>query len=277
MADIFISYAREDQARAEQLASALEAKGWTVFWDRIIPPGKTWRGYIGAELNAARCVMVAWSRKSVESEWVLEEADEGKKREILVPVLFDKIELPLGFRSIQTADLSDWKSESDSLIFNQVTDAISDVISAHTEKISDSEQAAEKPELDKQQAEPVEQLDEETRGLPCEKAEIESKRDSLQTQTVFNDAQQKSHEPVSVVEGIHKKRIAYKSTILLVFGALVFLLAGGWYTWKQINEHSEPARTEMKGKKDEVQMDNQNDIPSNPCTDPDPPIDCLFR
>lgn len=141
MADIFISYSREDQEKAGQLAAALEAKGWTVFWDQDIPPGKTWREYIGANLNAARCVIVAWSKSSVESYWVLEEADEGKKREILVPVLFDEIEPPLGFRSIQTGNLLNWKGKPDSTILNELTNAVSGVIGAPIKKTSDSERS----------------------------------------------------------------------------------------------------------------------------------------
>jgi len=43
MADVFLSYAREDQAFAQRLAQALEAEGFSVWWDRTIPPGKTWK------------------------------------------------------------------------------------------------------------------------------------------------------------------------------------------------------------------------------------------
>jgi hypothetical protein len=52
-------------------------------------------------------VVVAWSRDSIDSAWVSEEADEGKKRGILVPCLLDAVESPIGFRSIQAADLSE--------------------------------------------------------------------------------------------------------------------------------------------------------------------------
>ena len=41
MADVFISYAREDRAKAQQLAKVLEEKGWSVWWDPEISPGKT--------------------------------------------------------------------------------------------------------------------------------------------------------------------------------------------------------------------------------------------
>jgi hypothetical protein len=106
--DIFVSYAREDQARVAPVVAALEARGWSVFWDRRIPAGQTWRSHIGQALEKARCVVVAWSEHAVRSEWVIEEADEGKRREVLVPVFLDAVLPPWGFRGIQAADLSGW-------------------------------------------------------------------------------------------------------------------------------------------------------------------------
>lgn len=108
MSDIFISYAREDEARIQPLVAAFEAEGWSVFWDRRIPAGSSWRSYIGAALQEARCVVVVWSAHSVESQWVAEEADDGKARQALVPVSLDAVLPPRGFREIQAADLKDW-------------------------------------------------------------------------------------------------------------------------------------------------------------------------
>src|SRR5262245_64221138 len=65
--DIFISYAREDESRVRALVGALETAGWAVFWDRQIPTGSTWRGHIGRALDDARCILVVWSKASVES------------------------------------------------------------------------------------------------------------------------------------------------------------------------------------------------------------------
>ena len=76
MSDIFLSYASEDQARAKKLAAALEAQGWTVFWDLTIPPGQSWQQVTSSQLNAARCVVVAWSKASIQSRWVREEAEK---------------------------------------------------------------------------------------------------------------------------------------------------------------------------------------------------------
>jgi hypothetical protein len=114
VSDIFISYAREDEARIQRLVRALEQRGLCVFWDRNIPAGQTWRTHVGKALRDARCVIVAWSLHSVDSNWVAEEADEGKRRGNLVPILLDAVEPPMGFRSIQAADLSDWSPGADS-------------------------------------------------------------------------------------------------------------------------------------------------------------------
>ena len=77
MADIFISYAKEDKDEVRPLAKALEKLGWSVFWDVTIPVGKTWRQVIEDELRAAGCVLVVWSNRSIAKEWVLEEAVVG--------------------------------------------------------------------------------------------------------------------------------------------------------------------------------------------------------
>jgi tetratricopeptide (TPR) repeat protein len=110
MSDIFISYVHEDRPTAELLAKALEAQGWSVWWDRSLLAGQTFRRVIKEEINKARCMVVIWSRGSVESEWVLQEASLGRKRHILVPVRIEieDADLPLGFGEVQTADLGSW-------------------------------------------------------------------------------------------------------------------------------------------------------------------------
>ena len=119
MADIFISYAREDQEVAQQLAGALEAQGWSVFWDRVIPAGETWRSFTGKALKDAQCVVVAWSTSSIDSDWVHEEAEDAKERGILVPVFIESVAPPFGFRAIQAADLVGWNGDAraDSFVY----------------------------------------------------------------------------------------------------------------------------------------------------------------
>ena len=92
--------------------------GWSVFWDPTIRAG----GYLarddrGVELQSARCALVLWSRNSIKSRWVQEEAEEAKMRGILVPVLIDHILPPLGFRSVHFADLSNWDGTEETPTF----------------------------------------------------------------------------------------------------------------------------------------------------------------
>jgi formylglycine-generating enzyme required for sulfatase activity len=119
MVDIFISYAREDQEVVKRLAAALELQGWSVFWDRTIPAGETWRSHIGKSLEEARCVVVAWSVDSIESHWVQEEADDARMRNVLIPVLLAPISPPIGFRSITAANLSGWNGNAEDELFLQ--------------------------------------------------------------------------------------------------------------------------------------------------------------
>ncbi|SDI00835.1 toll/interleukin-1 receptor domain-containing protein [Nitrosomonas sp. Nm132] len=107
MSDIFISYARADKERAELLAEVFSRQGWSVWWDREISPGKSFDETIETALNSARCVIVLWSKDSVSSRWVKTEAAEGAARGILIPVLIDKAQIPLEFKRIEAADLSD--------------------------------------------------------------------------------------------------------------------------------------------------------------------------
>ena len=108
MADIFVSYAHEDERRVSPIVKALKKKRWTVFWDRHIPAGHTWETYVIRELELARCVLVVWSEHSVKSPAVKEEAGEAARRSTMIPVRLDAVEPPLGhgFRDIQFADLT---------------------------------------------------------------------------------------------------------------------------------------------------------------------------
>src|SRR5437016_13573510 len=91
MADVFVSYARSDKARVAPLVAAIEAKGWTVWWDPEISAGQEFDRQIAAELKIAAAVLVVWTPNSVESRWVRGEAREGAERGILVPVRFEQI------------------------------------------------------------------------------------------------------------------------------------------------------------------------------------------
>jgi serine/threonine-protein kinase len=112
-ADIFVSYKAEDRARIKPLVDALEADGFSVWWDAHIGGGSNWRRDIQEHLDAAKCVIVAWTKRSVgpEGEFVRDEAGRAKRRGTYLPVLIDPVEPPLGFGELQALSLKGWKGD----------------------------------------------------------------------------------------------------------------------------------------------------------------------
>src|SRR3954467_8946667 len=101
MADIFISYATVDRPFARRLADALEAHGWSVWWDhRSLRGGQHFDRVIEEAIRDARVVVVIWSKVSVESGWVRDEATHALNENKLVSLRIDRAILPLRFRNI---------------------------------------------------------------------------------------------------------------------------------------------------------------------------------
>ena len=110
---IFMSYAREDRTRIAPLVNILMSHGWYVWWDKIIPTGSDYQQITSKEIEAARAIVVVWSKDSVGSRWVRSEAEAGLARNILVPVRLDDATIPVRYNLIQTADLSGWRGQPD--------------------------------------------------------------------------------------------------------------------------------------------------------------------
>src|SRR5260370_34820799 len=124
MADIFISYASEDGPMDKVLAEALEVHGWSVWWDRKIPLGKSFDEVSERALGGAKCVIALWSAVYVTSEWVRNEASKGKKRGILIPVFLEDVNAPLAFRLLNGANLKDWKPAEPHVEFDKLLECI---------------------------------------------------------------------------------------------------------------------------------------------------------
>src|SRR5215470_14360825 len=105
MADIFVSYARADKARVAPLVAALEAQGWSVWWDPEITGGQEFDDLIEKELETARAAIVVWTPASVSSRWVRGEARIAADRGVLVPVQLGAPNLPIDARAIHTITL----------------------------------------------------------------------------------------------------------------------------------------------------------------------------
>ena len=107
-ATLFLSYARADEPFARKLATALEQAGFTIWWDAMIEGGAAFGRSIAEALERADAVLVLWSKTSIDSDWVKDEAAQGRDRHRLIPLAIDGTPPPLGFRQYQTIDLSHW-------------------------------------------------------------------------------------------------------------------------------------------------------------------------
>ena len=129
MADVFLSYSREDLDKARSLAAALEKTKLSVWWDRRIPHGKDFTAYIQEQLDSARCIVVLWSRTSVTSQFVRDEATEGLPGR-LVPALIEDVKQPLGFRQLQAANLSSWDGRRSEEELDRLIQSINEIVQA---------------------------------------------------------------------------------------------------------------------------------------------------
>jgi hypothetical protein len=114
--DIFISYARADRAFANALAHALEQRGFKVWWDWDLIGGTNYRTKIRDVIGESNKAVVLWSRHSVESAFVIDEASEAKKLGKLIPVSIDGSEPPFGFGDLHTIVLKEPKLDIEALV-----------------------------------------------------------------------------------------------------------------------------------------------------------------
>ncbi len=123
MADVFVSYVRENRAIAEKIAGGLSAAGFSVWWDRHIRGGAKFAKEIERELSSAKVVLVLWSSDSLGSEWVRDEAEQARNENKLIPVCLDGVQPPLGFRQSQSLDFSGWSGDATATQFAELVDS----------------------------------------------------------------------------------------------------------------------------------------------------------
>jgi TolB-like protein len=125
---LFLSYAHGDHAQAQRLAGALQRAGYTVWWDALIEGGTRYAHTIDEALRTVDAVLVLWSERSIESDWVRDEAAQGRDRHRLVPLSLDGTRPPLGFRQLQMIDLSGWHGRAGAPQFKAVERAIATAV-----------------------------------------------------------------------------------------------------------------------------------------------------
>lgn len=124
LTDVFVSYSRQDRDRIAPLVRALEARGLEVWWDSRIAGGTEYTREIEAQLEAAGAVLVVWSRHSIESLWVADEAGAGLERGKLVPISIDPVPPRIGFRQLQTLEFGAWNQDPSDTCVTSLLEAL---------------------------------------------------------------------------------------------------------------------------------------------------------
>jgi len=147
---LFISYSHEDKPVAKQVAEALSQRGYEVFWDAKIPPGMTFDTYIFENLQGSNAVIVLWSKHSINSDYVKEEAEYAKHHSVLVPLNIDGTDLPFGFTRIQATDISGWQGAMQDGRLQNIVDSIEAILNDKSDRTTHEslpvEHAADPPQ-----------------------------------------------------------------------------------------------------------------------------------
>ena len=105
MAQLVISYAREQQLHAKRIVNAARKRGIDVWWDDDLEGGTDFRAQIAAQIEKADCVLVLWCDKSVKAGYVVDEATLALRHSQYLPVRRADVHPPLGFMSYHCMDL----------------------------------------------------------------------------------------------------------------------------------------------------------------------------
>lgn len=92
---------------------ALETLAIDVWYDAALTTGMSFGSEINERARSCRAMVVCWTRAATASHWVSAEAELGRTRQVLAPVLLEQVELAIPFNAIQTESLIDWSGEFD--------------------------------------------------------------------------------------------------------------------------------------------------------------------
>src|SRR5215475_15776791 len=108
MADVFISYKREEREAVTIIAEKLRALRLEVWFDEKLSAGGTFDDQIAEEIELAKAVLTCWTPSAIESEWVRGEAAMARDANKLVTCFLEPTKLVPPFNLIQTENLISW-------------------------------------------------------------------------------------------------------------------------------------------------------------------------
>lgn len=113
MVDVFVSYARANELRVEQLVIALQAHDLKVWWDRSLENNTDFGAIIDEKIDEASVVIVCWSDQAARSQWVKAEATRARHQNKYLGALFEPCMPPSPFNALNHANFENWNGEAD--------------------------------------------------------------------------------------------------------------------------------------------------------------------
>lgn len=125
MSNIFVSYSKEDSNLANNIRLILKSEGYTVWWDDDLNSGDPWEEEIHNALKRSSLILVIWTNKSKNSDWVKHEASIAKLKDNLIQIRIGDISvIPSIFQTVQATNLSDWNMRESHPDFRELTISI---------------------------------------------------------------------------------------------------------------------------------------------------------
>ena len=170
MADIFLSYARREQAKALPIKDALEAIGLNVFFDVDgLDGGDVFPDVLDREVKTAGAVISLWSPHALSRPWIKIESRIGKDRGVLIPVDIAPIDalhdLPAAFYDEQRVDMIDFNGDRSNAGWLKLIKSIARTL--------------ERPDLLEREARRPAQSRDEAEGVRAELAVLQEQMDGL--------------------------------------------------------------------------------------------------
>lgn len=108
----FISYSHHDRSLARRLSRVATGFGLEHWWDDELALSTPWNAELEQRLGSATSIVVLWTPKSCNSDWVQREARIGADAAKLVQLRFDQASLPNEFAALQAADVPSWEENT---------------------------------------------------------------------------------------------------------------------------------------------------------------------
>ncbi|MCK5810631.1 MAG: DUF1566 domain-containing protein [Cocleimonas sp.] len=124
MNDIFISHSSNDRPWVSLLATALQAEGYRVNWEKNHLTNENFAAIIQDTFEQCQCVITVWSQQAITSFSVKAETLIAMEQNLLIPIFCEHVIPPMPYASLSTEALQSWKGDRNDLRYQHLLQTI---------------------------------------------------------------------------------------------------------------------------------------------------------